>query len=412
MSPLRISFIRVKLRQMRSYHEVSYQTIGDPIDVLKYRKTSKQMPLSDDVVHVQMIHAPWNPADVNTVQGKYPSPVPVRPKDLGGAKQLVDVSRTSRQFDGCSVAGSEGWGRVVAASGSSSPMEGELVTMGLPGMGTMTSDLIVPSTSLLPLGDKGEAVFHQLGPSGSSLFQLGGTALQMLTNFASLTDYAGGSKEGGHVVIQNAGTSGVALLTSQLASVLFKMPVVSIVRRGRKTSAQYEELIHHLLSTGKNSLVVAEEDLMNGRAPLKDFQVKLRDLSSTHQLPILALNAVGGPSSSILLKCLEPGGTMVTYGGMSQKPVQVSTPQLIFKNVHVVGYWHSRWMVENHQGQQRQKKIAMINTLMDAVLHHDIKCPPARTFGLSEIDEALRWNKERTRQPESIRQKLVFDCGE
>ena len=40
---------------------------------------------------------------------------------------------------------------------------------------------------------------------------------------------------------------------------------------------------------------------------------------------ILALNGVGGSSSASLASMLTHGGTMVTYGGMSRKPVSVPT---------------------------------------------------------------------------------------
>ena len=54
----------------------------------------------------------------------------------------------------------------------------------------------------------------------------------------------------------------------------------------------------------------------------------------------------------------------------------------------------------------------MIDKMMDAVLNHDVQCPPSQTFGLSEIDAALRWDAKRMTEPASIRRKIIFDCGE
>jgi trans-2-enoyl-CoA reductase len=45
----------------------------------------------------------------------------------------------------------------------------------------------------------------------------------------------------------------------------------------------------------------------------------------------LALNCVGGQSSSELIQVLGKSGVHVTYGGMSLKPVISSTSALIFK---------------------------------------------------------------------------------
>ncbi|WJX38081.1 hypothetical protein P8452_25777 [Trifolium repens] len=46
--------------------------------------------------------------------------------------------------------------------------------------------------------------------------------------------------------------------------------------------------------------------------------------------PALGFNSVGGNSASLVLNFFK-GGTMVTYGGMSKKPVTASTSAFIFK---------------------------------------------------------------------------------
>ena len=90
------------------------------------------------------------------------------------------------------------------------------------------------------------------------------------------------------------------------------------------------------------------------------------------------------------------------------KPVTVSTPQLIFRDVTLKGYWHSRWMVRN--AHERQKKEEMINHLVDLVLSHELVCPMVEVFGLSQFDEALRRGSGQLNSP--LRRKVVFYCGE
>jgi hypothetical protein len=51
---------------------------------------------------------------------------------------------------------------------------------------------------------------------------------------------------------------------------------------------------------------------------------------------------------------------MVTYGGMSRKPVCVPTGRLIFNDVSLRGFWLSRW-TETHGKAERR---AMIKDLM------------------------------------------------
>jgi NADPH:quinone reductase-like Zn-dependent oxidoreductase len=86
----------------------------------------------------------------------------------------------------------------------------------------------------------------------------------------------------------------------------------------------------------------------------------------------------------------------------------VPTPQLIFKDVRVRGYWHSRWMVQHTH--QKQKKEKMINELVDLVLSHDLVCPMVEVFGLSQAPEALKGRPDQSIRP--LRRKVVFYCGE
>jgi hypothetical protein len=39
--------------------------------------------------------------------------------------------------------------------------------------------------------------------------------------------------------------------------------------------------------------------------------------------------------------CHRPGATLVTYGGMSMKPVTLPTSLFIFKDLHARGFWLS-----------------------------------------------------------------------
>ena len=293
----------------RFYHELSYASHGEPSSVLQYvhlPDISDEEPPSylEDAVRIEMWHAPLNPADINTIQGKYPSPF--------SDENKMDHARirSSRFEPGMTVAGSEGWGHVTNIVGDSNGIKvGDAVVVGQPGLGTFRSSFWADATSLLPL-TQGHELMELFGSQAAAVPQLGGTALRMLRDFVSL--------QPGDVVLQNAGNSGVAFMASQLGKALLDVSVVSIARRTHRSAEQWDELVEHLMTDGKCAKVVAEEELA-GRDAIKDFQQELRKLSRNGQLPSLALNAVGGESASILCKCLEVGGTMVTYGGMSMK---------------------------------------------------------------------------------------------
>ena len=65
--------------------------------------------------------------------------------------------------------------------------------------------------------------------------------------------------------------------------------------------------------------------------------------------PKLGLNCVGGASSTAVAKSLAPGSTIVTYGGMSMKPLTIPTSLLIFKDLTCKGFWLSGIQMQYHE---------------------------------------------------------------
>ena len=319
---------------------------------------------------------------MNSVQGKYPSA-------YKNTDKVQDAIKNSAYFPGSIVAGSEGWGRVAQADKYSPFKVGDWVAVGQPGLGTMRSSLWLPPSALvrLPRGDKLSKI-----PGAMSLFQLGGTAWRMLNDFVDLQE--------GDTVIQNAGNSAVALMVSQLVHAVFDdVNIVSFVRRGGRSDETMISMIEHLRSFGKNRVVFIEDD-MHSRDVVETVRNELLILSPSP--PKLALNSVGGKSASLLLKLLGEGGTMVTYGGMSMSPVEVTTSQFIFRDIRLAGYWHSRWMAEH----SRKEKERLLNTIVDLALSTDLQPVPFVSFPLSKYREALYMQQQQNM--EGIRKKVIF----
>jgi trans-2-enoyl-CoA reductase len=61
-------------------------------------------------------------------------------------------------------------------------------------------------------------------------------------------------------------------------------------------------------------------------------------------------------------------------GGMLKQPVTIPTSQLIFRDMRLRGYWHSRWMVENSLFERQQ----LVDELADAVLRKITYCMSSR----------------------------------
>jgi trans-2-enoyl-CoA reductase len=97
--------------------------------------------------------------------------------------------------------------------------------------------------------------------------------------------------------------------------------------------------------------------------------------------PRLALNCVGGKSSTQLLRLIGPGGVHVTYGGMSREPVVVPTSALIFQDVHVRGFWMSEWY-RTHTRADRDAILADLAAMVrQGHLHFTFQHAALDTYG-------------------------------
>jgi mitochondrial enoyl-[acyl-carrier protein] reductase / trans-2-enoyl-CoA reductase len=277
---------------------------------------------------------------------------------------------------------------------------GDYVVPGRPGLGTMQSHCTASKKDRWIKLDRGMQLFEKCGNfAPAALFQTGGTAYRMLH------DPVEHLIRPGDTIVQNAGNSAVGYMIGQLATHLLGARVVSLVRRGNRTEEQCEQLVDELRTHGQNELVVFEDDLPEDNGSNPNTKSALRVLLTEHGLkrPKLALNAVGGRSAQHLISCLVEGGVMVTYGGMSRKPFGAAAP-LIFRDIKLVGYWHSRWMTRASVQQRRR----LINDLVEMVVNDNVTPPPIKVFPLASFAEALQWDQS----GEAIRRKVVFDCRE
>ena len=146
----------------------------------------------------------------------------------------------------------------------------------------------------------------------------------------------------------------------EIAKVL-KLKTVNIVR----DRPDIKELKDDLISLGAD-IVWTEEELRK----TSDFRDKKLAKAK------LALNCVGGQSSTEILKTLGKGGCHVTYGGMSLKPVISPTSALIFKDISVRGYWMSQWIEDNFDNPAR---VEMYQKLAEMAANGQLR-PPKNSF--------------------------------
>jgi len=77
----------------------------------------------------------------------------------------------------------------------------------------------------------------------------------------------------------------------------------------------------------------------------------------------LGLNCVGGSSAGLVLKMLGTNAKLVTYGGMSKKPLMVPATSLIFNNVSCMGFWVTEW-ARSRGRRERQEMLREVTGLV------------------------------------------------
>ena len=284
--------------------------------------------LGSDEVVVKMAAAPINPADLNSIEGKYPIK-PALP----------------------AIPGMEGAGVVVET-------------------GAAVKDLSVGTRVILPhsfgtwreiaviAADKVVAVPGEIEPVQAAMLKVNPiTAWRMLHDFVTL--------QPGDWVIQNAANSGAGQCVIQIAHEL-GYKTVNVVRR--------QELVEELRSLGGDVVLVDGENLRDEVA------------AATGNAPIrLALNAVGGGNALRVAKCLASDATMVTYGAMSLQPLSIPNGMLIFKNLRFTGFWVNKWY-DAATPQQRAETFAPLFEMAQRGL---LRSKVEKTYPLSEAHAAI-----------------------
>ncbi|PGH17508.1 hypothetical protein AJ79_01108 [Helicocarpus griseus UAMH5409] len=297
-----------------------YGNYGEPKDVLGLHTFSISPPHHTQV-NVRLLTAPLNPADINQIQGVYPSK-PTFTTTLGTATPTA-------------TAGNEAAFEVLSTgSGVKTLTKGDWVIMKRTGMGTWRTHAQFDESALIKIPDRTNLTPLQVGTVGVNPV----TAYRMLKDFCDW-DWIG--KPGEEWVIQNGANSGVGRAAIQLAKE-WGIKSLNVVRE-RDTPEETEALKNELLGLGATA-VVTEAELLSS----KSFREIVHELTKKGKEPIrLALNCVGGASATAMLKVLAPGSRMVTYGAMAKQPLTLPSGLLIFKDLVLNGFWVSRWSDKN-----------------------------------------------------------------
>jgi len=261
---------------------------------------------------VKMLAAPINPADLNMIQGNYG----VQPKLP-------------------SVGGSEGVGIVEEVGSEVRELRvGQHVIPSKPGMGTWRTQLVANQDDLEPVDNEIPAAYAAVMSVNPC------TAWRLLNDFEKLVP--------GDVVIQNGANSLCGTAVMQIAKSL-GLKTINIIR----PRPNEKHIVERMKLIGGD--IVVNEDYAGTHQMVR----LLSDLPK----PKLALNCIGGDSARTLLKLTGKGSTMVTYGGMSRKPITIPTSPFIFDDITLKGFWLTRW-IQEHSKSERKEMLAQVSKLI------------------------------------------------
>lgn len=305
---------------------IRYHETGKPAQVIRAETIEYAEPQAGQAL-IKFLAAPIHPSDFGMIGGSY-----------GRLRELP------------AVAGREGVGEIIAVGEGIELKPGQRVRMPEEA-GVWQKYVLADAQELiqvptdLPVEQAAQAFINPP------------TAWRILEDFIELN--------AGDWIIQNAANSAVGQCTIQLAKAR-GIRSINVVR-----DTKWEEPLKEM-----GADVVVTED--------SDYYKKLKVLTGGAK-PKLALNSVGGESVTRLIRCMEDGGYVVTFGGMVGDMVRYPTRFLIFNDVRLVGFWMDRW---NRTATPEQRQT-MYDQIFDAMRNETIRCPIDTSYPLSEYADAL-----------------------
>ncbi|KAI4131820.1 MAG: hypothetical protein LQ341_006333 [Variospora aurantia] len=285
-----------------------YPKHGSPSDVLSLHTHSISPPHSQ-LLTLRTLAAPLNPADINQIQGTYPTAPPFT-SAIGTAQPHA-------------VPGNEACFEVLSAGSACKHVsKGDWVIPRRTGLGTWRTHLQVEEDQIMKVDNTGLKAEQVATVSVNPV-----SAYRMLKDFTKL--------EEGDWFIQNGANSGVGRAAVQLGKT-WGLNSICIVRKREGTEG--ETLKREMQELGA-TVLVSDEEVME-----KGFGERVKEWTNGGRKRLgLGLNCVGGDAGTAMAKVLDAGGTVVTYGAMSRSPMRVGAGMLIFKDLRFLGFWVSRW---------------------------------------------------------------------
>lgn len=238
--------------------------------------------------------------------------------------------------------------------------------------GVWSDELVVQRRSLVPV------------PTHANVLQQAMLVANPATAWVLLQHQV--SIQPGQWVIQNAANSAVGQCTRQLASHL-GIQLINVVRRPEAVAS--DEGGHWLVDDGQDPDVLQES---------------VRQITQGEPV-VLGLDAIGGKASQALAASLSAQGRLVLYGLLSGDPCSISAHDLIFRNIHVQGFWLANWF---SNPDNRQKAKTVYPALMALAAQNVLRMSVEKVYELSDIHAAITHSAQAGRQGKVLLKGVHF----
>lgn len=305
-----------------------HSTFGDPADVLAVGESAVPQPGPGEV-RITTILSPIHNHDLWTVRGSY-GYKPALPA-IGGSEAVGTVDALGEGVTGLSI------GQRVAAAGVH---------------GTWAEHFIAPANGVIPLPD---AIGDE---AGAQLIAMPFSAISLLENLGV---------SAGDWIIQNTANGAVGKTLALLAKAR-GVHVINLVRR--------DAAVAELTALGIGNVISTATD---------GWQDKVRAIAGDAPLRA-AVDSIGGTASQDLLSLLGEDGLLVSFGTMTGEAMQLSSGDMIFKQVTLKGFWGAKISA----AMPVETRVRLIGELMQLVASGDLTLGVEGIFTLDQVGDAVR----------------------
>ena len=312
------------------------------LNLYRYEKEEVPSTVGAKDVALKILAAPINPSDINMIEGVYGKKAEL--PSVGGNECVAEVS--------------------AVGSGVSSLKVGDWVIPTTAGFGSWRERAVIGEDNLLKVpsnlygdivdinegDDEREKLRKEAVNYNNRLHNIcyaSSISVNPCTAYRLLKDYV--TLKEGDVIMQNGANSMVGQAVIQIAREM-GVKTINIVRSDRPYCENELRLLTNL-----GGDICVPDNYVNSAG----FREILKELPPCK----LAFNCVGGENSTDMIRSLASGATVVTYGGMSKKPLTVPYDVLTQRQITLKGHWMAKWN-EDHTKEERTKMIDDISNMI------------------------------------------------